>query len=228
MSKCLTTEFSWDANDAKKIWGLGPEGDDMANILVDASKGVQYLNEIKEHVMNAFQETTRRGVLCEEPMRGVRFNILDATLHADAIHRGAGQIIPAATGSIYASMLTAQPILLEPVYLVEIQVPDSYVGTIYNCLNHKRGRVISEEKTIGHLNMIKGYLPVMESFGFNSYIKECTSGQAFPQMTFDHWEKIPGNPLDPETKVGQIVRSVRKRKGLSEDVPDLSRYLDKL
>jgi translation elongation factor EF-G len=57
-------------------------------------------------------------------MRGVRFNIYDVALHADAIHRGGGQIIPTARRVLYASALTAEPRLLEPVYLCEIQVPD--------------------------------------------------------------------------------------------------------
>lgn len=55
-------------------------------------------------------------------MRGVRFDIHDVTLHADAIHRGGGQIIPTARRVLYASALTAQPRLMEPIYLVEIQV----------------------------------------------------------------------------------------------------------
>ena len=55
-------------------------------------------------------------------MRGVRFNIYDVTLHTDAIHRGGGQIIPTARRVLYASALTAGPGMMEPVYLVEIQV----------------------------------------------------------------------------------------------------------
>lgn len=61
-------------------------------------------------------------MLCEENMRGVRFNIHDVTLHADAIHRGGGQIIPTTRRVLYACQLTASPRLMEPVYLVEIQV----------------------------------------------------------------------------------------------------------
>ncbi|NWH77491.1 EF2 factor, partial [Piaya cayana] len=61
------------------------------------------------------------GVLCEENMRGVRFDVHDVTLHADAIHRGGGQIIPTARRCLYACVLTAQPRLMEPIYLVEIQ-----------------------------------------------------------------------------------------------------------
>ena len=60
--------------------------------------------------------------MCEENVRSVRFNIHDVTLHADAIHRGGGQIIPTTRRVLYACMLTAKPRLLEPVYLVEIQV----------------------------------------------------------------------------------------------------------
>ena len=63
-----------------------------------------------------------QGVLCEENMRGVRFDVHDVTLHADAIHRGGGQIIPTARRCLYACVLTAQPRLMEPIYLVEIQV----------------------------------------------------------------------------------------------------------
>lgn len=63
-----------------------------------------------------------QGVLCEENVRGARFDIHDVTLHADAIHRGGGQIIPTARRVLYACMLTAQPRLMEPIYLVEIQV----------------------------------------------------------------------------------------------------------
>ena len=60
--------------------------------------------------------------MAEEYVRGVRFNVLDVTLHADAIHRGGGQIIPTARRCLYACMLTAQLRFYEPVYLVEIQV----------------------------------------------------------------------------------------------------------
>lgn len=55
-------------------------------------------------------------------MRAIRFDIHDVTLHTDAIHRGGGQIIPTARRALYACELTAEPKLMEPVYLVEIQV----------------------------------------------------------------------------------------------------------
>ena len=93
-------------------------------------------------------------------------NIHDVTLHTDAIHRGGGQIIPTARRCMYACMLTAQPTLLEPVYLVEIQCPESAIGGIYSVLNRKRGIVFEESQVAGTpMHIIKAYLPVNESFG---------------------------------------------------------------
>ena len=71
---------------------MPPDG--KANVLVDATKGISYLSEIKDSMVGAFFQATNSGVLCEEAMRGIRANLLDVTLHADAIHRGAGQIMP--------------------------------------------------------------------------------------------------------------------------------------
>ena len=76
----------------------------------------------KDSVVAGFQWATKEGPLSDENVRGVRFNLHDVTLHADAIHRGGGQIIPTARRCAYACMLTASPRYLEPVYLVEIQV----------------------------------------------------------------------------------------------------------
>merc|ERR1712137_235483 len=82
-------------------------------------------------------------------MRGCRYDILDVTLHADAIHRGGNQIIPSCCRAVYASQLTAEPRLLEPVYLVEIQCPEHAMGGIYGVLNRRRGHVFAEEQRPG-------------------------------------------------------------------------------
>jgi elongation factor 2 len=227
-ARVLSEEHGWDVGDARKIWCFGPDTTGP-NILVDMTKGVQFLNEIKDSCVGAFQEATRAGVLAEEPMRGCRFNVMDVSLHADAIHRGAGQIFPACKNVIYACQLLSEPSILEPVYLVEIQCPDRAMGGIYGVLNRRRGHVFYEEQRSGTpLYNIKAYLPVNESFGFTADLRSHTAGQAFPQCVFDHWQLMQGSPLDLNGKVGQIVRAVRKRKGLAEDIPPLDRFLDKL
>merc|ERR1712123_138178 len=120
----LADTYEYDITEARKIWCFGP--DTLGpNIVIDATKGVQYLNEIKDSVIAGFQWASKEGVLCDENMRGVRFNIYDVALHADAIHRGGGQIISTARRVLYASALSAEPRLMEPVYLVEIQCPEN-------------------------------------------------------------------------------------------------------
>merc|ERR1712038_935417 len=123
-ARYLAETYEYDVNEARKIWCFGPNVNGP-NLLVDCTKAVQYLNEIKDSCVAGFQWATKEGVLCEENVRGVRFNIHDVTLHADAIHRGGGQIIPTMRRCLYACMLTAKPALNEPVYLCEIQCPET-------------------------------------------------------------------------------------------------------
>jgi len=219
-ARVLADDFGWDVTDARKIWCFGPDTNG-ANLLVDQTKAVQYLNEIKDSVVSGFQWASREGPVAEEPMRGIRFNIMDVTLHADAIHRGGGQLIPTARRVLYAAALLAEPALQEPVFLTEIQVPESAMGGVYGVLSRRRGHVFAEEQRPGTpLFTIKAYLPVMESFGYNADLRSHTSGQAFPQSVFDHWQLLPGgSPLDPTTKNGGIVQEMRKRKGIKEVVP---------
>jgi len=228
-ARILADDHGWDVTDARKIWCFGPDTNG-ANLLVDQTKAVQYLSEIKDSVVSGFQWATKEGPVAEEPVRSVRFNIMDVTLHADAIHRGGGQIIPTSRRVLYASMLLADPALLEPVYLVEIQVPEQAMGGIYGVLTRRRGHVFEEAQRPGTpLFNIKAYLPVNESFGFNADLRSATGGQAFPQSVFDHWQVLQGgSPTDPATLTGKIVTDMRKRKGIKPEVPGYENYYDKL
>jgi elongation factor 2 len=226
--RIMADNYEWDPNDAKKIWCFGPETTG-ANLLVDVTTQCQYLHEIKDSMEAAFQWATKEGVMTDENMRGIRFNIEDVTLHADAIHRGGGQIIPTARRVFYACELTAQPRFQEPIFLVEIQCPDDAVGGIYQCMSQRRGIVIAEEPVQGTpLVMIKAYLPVAESFGFTQALRAATSGRAFPQCVFDHWELLNADPFDAASKSAEIVTKTRKRKGLKEGIPTLDNFIDKL
>jgi len=224
----LADKYEYDITEARKIWCFGP--DTLGpNFVIDATKGVQYLNEIKDSVIAGFQWASKEGVLCDENMRGVRFNIYDVTLHTDAIHRGGGQIIPTARRVMYASALTAAPRLMEPIYLVEIQCPENAVGGIYGVLNRRRGHVFEESQVVGTpMFHVKAYLPVNESFGFTADLRSNTGGQAFPQCVFDHWQIMQGDPLDESSKPYQICQDTKKRKGLKLAVADLNNYLDKM
>jgi elongation factor 2 len=224
----LADRFDWDPLECRKIWCWGP-ATTGPNALFDTTRGVQYLNEVKDSITNAFQWATGEGALCAEPMRGCRFNIIDVTLHADSAHRNARQIMPPARRVLHASQLSARPKLLEPVYLVEIQTEESAMGGVYSVLATRRGHVISSEQREGTpIFTLKAYLPVMESFGFTSALREATSGNAFPQCVFDHWQVMSGDPLDASSVVGKAVLGVRKRKGLKLELPTAAALIDKL
>jgi len=225
-AKLLTSKYNWDPNEAKKIWCFGPENNGP-NLMVDCTKGVQYLNEIKDSVQTAFNWTTKEGVLCSEIVRGVGIKVLDVNLHSDAVHRGPGQILPSARKCILGSQLCASPKLLEPWFLVEIQVSENHLGGAYSCLTKRRAEIIAEISRPGTpLKLIRAYLPVMESFGFTEDLRSKTGGTAFPQCVFDHWKIMPGNPFSGMQK--QKVTETRKRKGMPENIPELTEYKDKL
>jgi len=224
----LADEFDWDVSEARKIWAFGPDGTGP-NLFVDTTKGVNYLAEIRESVVAGFAWATQNGPLCEEQMRGCRFNLMDVVLHADAIHRGMGQIMPTSRRVCFSSLMMATPGILEPVYLCNISVPQDAMGNVYGVLTQRRGHVFSEEQRPGTPQMtLLAYLPVMESFGFTASLRSNTGGKAFPQCSFDHWDVMSGTPFEENNKCHDTVLAVRKRKGLSEGVPEQRKYYDKL
>merc|ERR1719201_992599 len=227
--KYLAEKYGWDKDlGARKIWCFGPETTGP-NIILDTTKGVQYLNEIKDSCVAAFQWASKEGPLADENMRGCQFEIQDVVLHTDAIHRGGGQIIPTCRRVLLAGLLTGTPRFMEPVYLVEIQAPENALGGIYSTLNQKRGQVFEEMQRPGTpMYNVKAYLPVIESFGFTGALRAATSGQAFPQCVFDHWELMGPDPLEVGSKTQELILDIRKRKGLKVEMPVLSDYEDKL
>lgn len=191
-ARMLVTEFEWDDDHARKIWSFGPNGVG-ANLFCDITKAVQYLSEIKDHCVSAFQDLARAGPMAFEEMRGVKFMLHDVTMHADSIHRGANQISPATRNGCYASYLSAEPRFMEPIFLCEIAGTLDIMGGVYATLNKRRGNIFDTIEDNNRITM-KGYLPVAESFGFNQDLRANTGGQAFPQCVFNHWEILGEDP----------------------------------
>jgi len=213
----------------KKIWSFGP-GEKGTNFLVDMTKGVDYLHEVKDHLVAAFQEVIVSGVLCCEKMRGCVFYVHDMVIHSDSSHRGARQFIPAAKRVFYAAQLTAAPRLVEPIFKVDISTSEDCLGACYSVVNKKRGTVIGVEAREGTpMRVLSSYIPVMESFGLTELLRAQTSGKALAQCVFDHWLMFESDPLDESSKIAGKIGEIRKRKGIKElEIPQLSRFLDKL
>jgi elongation factor 2 len=226
-ARYLIDNYGYDES-ARKIWSFAPEVE-PANMVMDMTKGVQYLNEIKDNVCAGFIAGSSRGPLCEEPLRGVKLNLEDVVLHADTIHRGGGQIIPTVRNVLYASILSASARLMEPVFKAEIQLPREKVSTIYGLMSKRRGTVgLIAEEANGNMVKLEAELPVAESFGFVEDLRGVTSGTAFASLCFSHWQIVPGDPMDSTSYAYQILMKIRKRKGLKLELPKFEEYNDKL
>jgi U5 small nuclear ribonucleoprotein component len=189
-------------------------------------------------VVQGFQWGTREGPLCDEPIRNVKFKILDATIAEQPLHRGGGQMIPTARRVAYSAFLMASPRLMEPVYAVEVQTPADCMSAIYTVLSKRRGHVIADAPKPGTpVYTLRALLPAIESFGFETDLRYHTQGQAFCQSYFDHWAVVPGDPLDRTIQLRPLEPSpvqhlarefmvkTRRRKGMSEDV-SVNKFFD--
>jgi len=220
----LTQQHGWEADTAKKIWCFGPDTQG-ANLLIDGTKAVPYLHTVKDTATAAFQWATKEGPLCEEPLRGCCFKIVDVLLHSDTVHRNAAQLVPSVRRAVHGSFLSSSPSLQEPFYLAEIQCPEASMGGVHQILNRRRGQLVSQEHAEGTpLVIIKAFLPVRESFGFGTALRAATGGQAFPQLVFDHWETMSPELLN----ASGVVTQIRIRKGLSPDPFPVEHYVDRL
>jgi len=228
-ARYMADNLGWDVTEARQIWSFGCPPDAQANCLVNCTKGVSYLLEVKDSFVGAFIQASAQGILCGEAMRGIKFNINDVTLHADAIHRGAGQLMPPVKRAMYGCQIDAGPAIMEPMYQCSITCPSNAVSGVFSTLNARRGTVENKEDREGTpLCVVTAFLPVLESFGFTQVLRENTSGQAFPQMIFSHWQMVPGSPYDENSQSEKICEKVRQRKGLKPEMPEFADYYDKV
>ncbi|KAI0673628.1 P-loop containing nucleoside triphosphate hydrolase protein [Trametes maxima] len=239
--KFFEEKYQWDLLASRSIWAFGPD-EGGANILLDdtlpSTVDKKLLGTVKEHIKQGFQWGTREGPLCDEPMRNVKFRILDASLAQEPIYRGGGQIVPTARRVCYSSFLMATPRLMEPIYYVEVQAPADCISAVYTVLARRRGHVTQDIPKAGSpLYTVKALIPVIDANGFETDLRTATQGQAFCLQTFDHWSIVPGDPTDTSIKLrplepasGQalardLVLKTRRRKGLGDQI-SVSKYLD--
>jgi elongation factor 2 len=200
----LSQEYGWQKDEAKGIMGTAG-----LNILVDTTKGIQYLHETKELILEAFKEAMNRGPLAGEPVMGVKLKLHDAKLHEDAVHRGPAQSIPAMRNAIYGAMCTAGRTLLEPKQRVFLSVPQDVMGPAAREVQQRRA-VIEDMNQEGDLTIIHAKAPVAEMFGFASAIRGACQGRVLWSSEHAGYEPVPKDLLT------EVVGSIRKRKGLPE------------
>ena len=189
-----------------------------SNILVDATKGIQYLNETMELVIEGVEEALDDGPLAREPVQGVLLRLHDAKLHEDTIHRGPAQVIPAVREAVHRSLIDGDVKLLEPIQNVRIDVPSEHMGPASGEIQGRRGRV-DDMFQEGDLMVIEGIAPVDEMIGFSSDIRSATEGRA-AWNTENAGFRVMSDSLQRET-----IMEIRERKGLKMELPASIDYI---
>jgi U5 small nuclear ribonucleoprotein component len=169
------TRYDWDLLAARRVCAFGPDTQGP-NLLLDdtlpSEVDQSLLGSVKQSVVQGFRWGTREGPLCDEPIRNVKFKVMDVQLSCETVHRGGGQIIPTTKRCCYAAFLLATPRLMEPVYFVEITTPADCISAIYNVLSKRRGHVTADAPKPGTpIFTVKAFLPVIESFGFETDLR---------------------------------------------------------
>lgn len=202
-----------DKEEAKNVRAI--EG---TNMFIDMTKGIQYLNETMELILEGWREALRGGPLADEHVQNLKVRLVDVKLHEDAIHRGPAQVIPAVRSAVKAGMLMAGDSLLEPIQKIQITVPADLMGAATSQIQGRRGQIFDMQSE-GDTVTVIGKAPVAELFGFAGDIRSATEGRAMWSTEFAGFELVPAGLVE------EVVRSIRRRKGLKEQIPRPEDYL---
>ncbi|KAH9123734.1 hypothetical protein AeMF1_005359 [Aphanomyces euteiches] len=222
----LCDKHGWALEHGLNIWAYGPNNSGP-NLLCNKTRGVMFLHEIKEYFVSGFNWATKCGVLCEDNVRGLRVNVVDVTMMSDAIHRGMGQILPTARRVVHACQLQSGPALVEPVFLTEIQCSQQEFDQVVSILTTHQAQLVDDYRRDGESVVnIKAFVAVKQA----STLAQALQSQVdvFPHFSFDHYQIMEGDPVDPSTMAGETVQNIRLRKGLPPQVRPLQAYCDKL
>ncbi|MBI2662317.1 elongation factor EF-2 [Candidatus Woesearchaeota archaeon] len=200
----LREECGWDAKKAGMIKAVY-EG----NVFMDQTRGIVYINEIMELVLDMFEDVMKRGPLAKEPCTNVKVSLTDCSLHEDAIHRGPAQMYPAVREGIRGAMMQAGPVMFEPLQVMRLEAPTEYTGELSKLVTSKRGQLLEMEQEEDQV-VVKAKLPVGELIGFSSDLRSATEGRGSSSLVDQMFEKLPMELQD------KIRNQIIQRKGLKE------------
>jgi len=216
--KSLQTIFrdqGWEAEESKRVVAI----DERGNIFVETTKGVQFLQESMDSIRSGFEDIMANGPLAYEFCRGMKIILHHYVPHEDPAHRTYAQLMPASRRAVLGSILSAQPTLLEPMLGIDIKAPSDQIGAIAGVISSKRGKMLKvEQKEV--FTIIEGEIPASETFDLSEAMRGATAGKAIWNTHFKSWTPLPSSMVLP------VVREIRKRKGLSEDPPKASEFID--
>ena len=207
------TELGLDKNEAKKVWDIYGR-----SLFINATRGIQYLDEIKELLMEGFESALDVGPVANEKVMGVKIKLVDAKIHEDAVHRGPAQVLPAIRKAVYGALMSADPTLLEPVQKVFINVPQDYMGSSTREIQNRRGQIVNMGQE-GDMATVESKVPVSEMFGFAGDIRSAAEGRCLWSTENAGFERLP------RELQGNIILEIRNRKGLNPEPYGPEHYL---
>ena len=215
MAKTLR-EKGWSADEARSVAAIDVSG----NMLIDETKGVQFIQESMDSIKSGFDDVIHSGPIAHETVRGVKFVLHHFVPHEDPAHRGLAQLMPASRRAMLGSMLIADPVLLEPILGIEIKCPQEQIGTVSGILSGKRGKLLNVEQK-GVISIILGEVPASETFDLSEIMRGGTAGKAMWSTYFKTWQSAPQSILR------NLIADIRKRKGLNPEPPNSDEFIDK-
>ena len=215
MTKILR-DHGWEPDVAKKVMRFDSRG----NIMINGTKGVQFIDESSDSILSGFDDVMKEGPLAREQMRDCKFTFTHFVPHEDTAHRGLSQLGPASRRACLASVLLAQSVILEPILGIEVRVPQDLVGNVASVLSGKRGKVIDMQLK-GVISIVIGEVPASETFDISQGMRGQTAGKAMWNTFFKAWSPIP------KSLVAKLIPDIRKRKGLSPEPPKAEEFIDR-
>ena len=212
----LLREKGWNADEARKVSAVDVGG----NMLIDETKGVQFIQESMDSIKSGFDDVVHSGPIAHESVRGAKFILHHFVPHEDPAHRGLAQLMPAARRAMLGSILIADPVLLEPILGIEVKCPQEQIGTVAGVLSGKRGKLLNVDQK-GLISIIQGEVPAAETFDLSEVMRGGTAGKAMWSTYFKTWQAVPQSILR------SIVADIRKRKGLNPEPPGPDEFIDK-
>ncbi|MFP3133155.1 MAG: elongation factor EF-2 [Nitrososphaeria archaeon] len=211
----ILRDHGWDADEAKGVVAI----DERGNVFVDETKGVQFLQESMDSLRAGFVDAMTNGPLAYEYVRGAKVILHHFVPHEDPAHRTYAQLMPASRRAILGAMLLAKPTLLEPILSIEVKGVADILGPAIGVITSKRGKIVNmTQKDV--FAVVQGEIPAAETFDLAEVMRGATAGKAVWNTSFKGWAPVPANML------GQLITSIRKRKGLPPEVPKPEEFID--
>jgi len=191
--------------EARKVWDVYEK-----SVFINGTRGIQYLDEIKELLLEGFESAMDDGPIARERVMGLKLKLVDAKIHEDAVHRGPAQVLPAIRKAVYGAIMLADPVLLEPIQKVFINVPQDYMGSSTREIQNRRGQIVDMGQE-GDMATLESKVPVAEMFGFAGDIRSAAEGRCLWSTENAGFERLP------KELQKTIIKEIRNRKGLSPE-----------